>query len=211
MKCFTATSTSLVAGLDSRPHGCVCVGDGGKNSHLDTLPLFTKNPPKFTDGKIYDAHPVYVGEGCYNLAKPRNEKDERILVRLAHYDCRVMTGSATEVGFGFNLLNEDEGAYWYDSVRVLTPFTVLFLKEQCGTYRKTLVLVAGKSEAKLMPLEEFDALMSKKHTRNERVKVPDASLADMMDYSQPELESDDLRRLKLGGSGPEIPEDGFAQ
>jgi len=169
MKCFTVSPGLLVAGIcgvdGTHPVDmCVCLGDCTENGHLSLLPVFPKNPPDiFSEGdgvfKILDAHPVQP-KGCehFTLAKPCNVLDQRILVRVTHCEATIKLGSSVEVGFGFGVGDKDVlSTCWYDSVRILTPGTALFLRVQRNEIMETHVLVAGRGEAKLLTLKEFIA------------------------------------------------------
>jgi len=169
MRCFTVSPGVLangICGVDgTNPVDmCICLGDCADSGHLSLLPVFPKNPPDiFAEGdgifKILDAHPVQP-KGCeyFALAKPCNVLDERILIRVTHCEATVKLGSSVEVGFGFGVGNKDVlSTCWYDSVRILTPGTALFLRTSGGETTETYALVAGRGEAKLLTLKEFVA------------------------------------------------------
>ncbi|MEI6479687.1 MAG: hypothetical protein WCO21_02600 [bacterium] len=165
MRCFTVENGELKNGIavdgSSFTGECLCLGSCCEKGHLAVMPFFYPNPPTISEDELgkyffYDAHPVMPkGSEFFAIAKPNNPIDSRILVRLSHYECRVMSGSSTEVGFGFAVVGEKASDYFYESMRILTPGTVLFLREQCVSSADTLVLVAGTREASFMKLQEF--------------------------------------------------------
>lgn len=170
MKCFTISHGQLTTGIATvrgpLSDSAVCVGECGKDKCMEVIPFFHLNPPEVTEGRVNQAHPVQPRNNkFFTLAKPRNEKDERILVRVMHYDWSVMKGSATEIGFGFGVSNEDAvSAYWYDSVLVLTPGTVLFLKAQCDTAHEYALEFADSGVMKLMRRKSLVAKMRQEGT-----------------------------------------------
>ncbi|MEK7089805.1 MAG: hypothetical protein AAB920_03235 [Patescibacteria group bacterium] len=169
MKCYTVSPWILAEGIcgvdGTNPVDmCVCLGGYMESGHLSLLPVFQRNPPDiFAEGegvfRIRDAHPVQPkGHDHFTLAKPCNVLDERILVRVMHCEATVKLGSSVEVGFGFGVGDKNVlSACWYDSVRILTPGTALFLRTSGDETTETRVLVAGRHEAKLMTLKEFIA------------------------------------------------------
>lgn len=191
MKCFTVSPDLLVEGIcgvdGTHPVDmCVCLGDWGESGHLSLLPVFPRNPPDiFPEGdgifKILNAHPVQP-KGCeyFTLAKPCNLLDERILVRVTHYEATVKLGSSVEVGFGFSIGNNEVlDTCWYDSVRILTPGTALFLRTRFGETAETYVLVAGRGEAKLLTLKEFVAKV-----RDDEESHASDAISDISDRTQ---------------------------
>lgn len=196
MKCFTIDHGQLTTGImtTSGPlsDSAICVGECGKNRCMEVIPFFRLNPPLVgADGRVSQAHPVQPrGNKFFTLAKPRNEDDRRVIVRVLHYDWTAMRGSATEVGFGFGTSDEEKlDAYWYDSVLVLTPGTVLFLKAQCDKTHEYVLEFTDGGEAKLIRRKSFTAKMRERGTTEAPLG---AGLLNMSDTAEgPEQGNDD--------------------
>jgi len=158
MKCFTFNCGSLFTGLllsrDEKRGEILSLGEKGPRRRHEKVGLFRMNPPAITNGKLLEAHHIKLmhQEGknvrtFFVLAKPRNAKDPRILLRIRTYSHASRGGS----GLWSRLRGNPEalvravGAYgdagqhglWCDDLILMLPgdvVSVLILGSRPGSW-----------------------------------------------------------------------------
>jgi len=104
MKCFTFAGGKIAAGLevrkDDRLGDVVFLGETGRGRRYEKIGFFRKDPAEIVNSFVTEAHPVKitVNRGADEksfvvLAKPKDAKDQRVLVRINSYTGYVRCGS----------------------------------------------------------------------------------------------------------------------
>ena len=143
MKCFSFNGGRLSAGLEVRKDdklgSVIFLGEEGRGRRYEKVGLLRKDPAQVVEGKVLDAHPVKItienGKSFYVLARPENNGDQRILIRINTCTGYVRGGSGnwSKLKGEPILLVNAYGAYgdagrignWIDDLVLLSPGDVV--------------------------------------------------------------------------------------
>ena len=167
MKCYTWRKGELTCGIEVRNDEnlgiIICLTEKAPGRRQEKVRRFPERPAEVKSDRIYNAHPVritsYLGEqrDFFTLAKPSDNNDQRILVRvdtkwayaragIGNWETVVGTPENLVIGLGFYPSVKQVGV-WRDGlilmspgdvVRIIpegrhrTPFFALFYEEKNG-------------------------------------------------------------------------------
>ena len=190
MKCFTVNGESLHAGIyttqDEKLGTIIFLGESGRGRQYQKVALFRKAPAETDkDGVIFNAHPIKItpdktkeDKFFYVLAKPNNENDNRVLVRIdtgVVYTRGAYGTWNTKAGEPITLIkgmgaHGDAGrtAQWEDGLVVMKPGDVVKVVPDGGYKTGTYALFFNPSGVlSFMAWEDYEAMTAVQSTEKE--------------------------------------------
>ena len=181
MKCFTVNGERLHAGIyttkDEKLGTVVFLGEAGRGRQYQKVALFRKAPAEVDkDGRIFDAHPIKITPDktiedrfFYALAKPNNNTDNRVLVRIdtgvvytrgsnGHWSTKAGEPITLIKGYGAHGL-AGRTASWDDGLVVMKPGDVVRVVPDGGHKTGIYALFFNQSGTlSFMPWNDYEAM-----------------------------------------------------
>ena len=154
MQCYSwekgKVSPGIEITIDKSRGPVVLLGEEGLGRWLEKVELFRRDPPEIEDGMVHQAHPVRISDDSYKqqvyaLAKPTDDADCRVLVRIiTRWSYYMSTDGIWETVFGApKTLATGYGAYG-------------IFRRRSGTWRDGIVLMSPEDTVSITPEGGYD-------------------------------------------------------
>ena len=179
MKAYTWIGGGIEDGIavqkDERFGPVVFLGEEGRGRRYEKVGLFRKNPAEVQGDRVHSAHPVKITvrrgtekeQSFFTLAKPRDARDNRTLVRIdtSWVYTRGTTGRWEAVRGNPEDLVAGYGAHgaagrigsWDDGLIVMSPGDVVRVKPEGGHKTQAFALICSEDGVETMPFEEYES------------------------------------------------------